>query len=151
MVALRDADRVGGLGARFLQGHAFGLKRFECFARTLQVLIDLRAARGELLRESALRLDERLELGLQALAALGQRFRSALQVGAVRLLELQAALRLHDEAARLVQLFLARAEALLGLRQPCILGLDPLIGGGDALPGRSRARSPHVQRLGELR
>src|SRR6185436_1666935 len=84
-------------------------------------------------------------------AALLERLPAALEVSEVRLLELEAALRLHELAAGLVQMLLPRPERLLGLRQALVFGFEPLAGLFDLLLRAAGARGPHVQRLGELR
>src|SRR5205807_2962774 len=76
---------------------------------------------------------------------------AALQVGQIGLLKLQAALRLQFLAACLVQLLLAGAERLLGLRQARVLLLELCLRVGAALPGRGGARGPRMKRLRKLR
>src|SRR5262249_46132395 len=80
-----------------------------------------------------------------------ERLATALEVREVGLLELQAALGLHELAAGLVQVLLASAEGLLGLWKALIFSLQLFPGVIDFLLGAPRARSPHVERLGELR
>src|SRR5207247_8103184 len=102
-------------------------------------------------RRGRIRLGERLQLAVEALAALLERLSAALQVRQIGLLELQAAFRLQQLAASLAQPLLAGAERLLGLRQARILLPELCLRLGAALPGRTGACRPHMKRLRELR
>ena len=72
-------------------------------------------------------------------------------MGPVCLLELQAALGLHEQAARFGEMLLRGAERLLRLRQPRVFGFQFFLGRQNPLLSAAGARGPHVQRLGELR
>ncbi len=92
-----------------------------------------------------------MQLAVEALAPLRQRLGRALQVRAVRLLKLQAALRLHELAAPFCQPLLCGPEGLLGLRQAGVFLVQPVLGLGNALLGAASPSRPHVERLRELR
>src|SRR5262249_58102917 len=121
MIALSIAYLFGSLGASFLECRALSLKGLQRVARLLERSVDFGRSRLHLAQRARIGLGQGLQFGVKAFAALGQSLGCTLEVSAIRLLELQAALRLHQLAARLAQPLLGGAECLLGLRQARLL------------------------------
>src|SRR5919197_6725142 len=151
MLALGDADGFRRLRGCLLQRFAFGLQRFKRAPRGLKRTVDLGDALFQLSQGARIRLGKRLPFRSDALAALSQRLGGALKVRAVRLLEREPALGLHELAAGLGEPLLRCAEGLLGLGQARVLLAELLLRLRYALPRSAGTGSPHVQRLGELR
>ena len=119
--------------------------------RCLERSVDSRDTCFQLAQRRGIGLGERLPLRVQPLASLRQRLGRPLQMRAVCLLELQAALGLHEQAARLGELLLRGAERLLRLGQARVFGFQFFLGRNYPLLGASGACGPHVQCLGKLR
>src|SRR5438445_5305980 len=151
VLALRRAERLAGRGAALFERCALGLQRFVPGLRCLRGCLERGDSRLQGVRRRRIRLGERLQLALEALAALLERLSAALQVREIGLLELQAAFRLQQLAASLAQPLLAGAERLLGLRQARVLLPELCLRFGAALLRRAGAGHPHVKRLRKLR
>ena len=144
MLALAVAQSLGPGSPAFLEQGAFRLQRLERRLRLRHCRLAL-CDIGFEFADRGVRHLNRLQFALQALAPLLERLPAALQVRLVRLLELNAAFGLHQQAARLGQALLRRAVGLLGLRQPRVLGRERRLGRHEALLGRTGARRPGVQ------
>src|SRR5688500_2961199 len=151
MLALRRVQCLERACPVFLQPGDLGLQRVAGLLGRRDRLPELRELAFERAERAGIRLRQGLQLGLQALAPLLQRLPAALEVGEICLLQLQAALGLHQLVARFVLTLLRRAEALLGPGQRRVFPLEPFARFRHPRFGGGRARRPAVQRLGELR
>jgi hypothetical protein len=148
--ALSRAEGLRRGGAALFGGRVFGLHPVGLFFNRLELAAQPGHARLQFTQRAGVGFGQRLQLGFQALAALLRALLAALEVGEVRLLELQPVFGLGERAARRFEAFLRAAECVLGLRHGRIFEIKSLSRFGDTLLRLARLCGPRMQRLGQV-